>query len=86
MYWRNLANSSHFNDGIEFLRRHHAPRAGGSNEIELVKSAIGWGAYTKALDDITDILMSVRVADKPIDEPSIHAGVGRDSDGPDRAE
>jgi hypothetical protein len=75
MAWRNFANSSHFEAGIEHLRRYHAPRAGGSNEIELVKSAIGWGSYTKALDDITDVLMSIKAADTPIDEPSLQSSL-----------
>lgn len=69
--WRNFAASPAFQLGIDWLRHNKAPTATGSNEVELLKSALSWGAYMKALEDVQDVLTALPEQRESSDEPSI---------------
>ena len=55
--WRNFAASPSFQAGIDWLRHNKAPKtSGAATDTELVKAAIGFGAYMQALTDVEDAL------------------------------
>lgn len=69
--WRNFAATDHFINGLDWLRHNKAPAASGSNEIELLKAALAWGSYMKALEDVQDVLTALPEQKESSDEPSI---------------
>ena len=69
--WRSFAASPAFQLGLDWLRHNKAPATTGSNEIELLKSALSWGAYMKAIDDVQDVLTVLPTPAESTDEPSI---------------
>ena len=69
--FRNWAQTPEFQKGLDWLRHNRAPAATGSNEIELLKAALSWGAYMKALEDVQDVLTALPEKQDSPDEPSI---------------
>ncbi len=68
--WREFTASPAFERGIAYLRHNEAPKCEGS-EAELVKSAIGWAAYMKALKDVEDVLTYIPEQIKSAEEPGL---------------
>ena len=69
--WRDFSATPEFEHGMMFLRHNHAPKPGGANEVELVKSAIGWDQYMKALQDVEEVLTFIPQVERSADEPSL---------------
>lgn len=69
--WRSFAQSQPFQQGIDWLRHNRAPATTGATEVDLLKSALAWSAYMKALDDVQDVLTELPGIKESQDEPSI---------------
>lgn len=66
--WRNFAQTADFQRGIDWLRHSQAPRVTGADEVEILKSALGWGAYMQALEDVEDKLTTIPKQGGDLDE------------------
>ena len=69
--WRDFAATPEFQAGLDYLRHTKAPECGGSDEIQLVKSAIGWSNYHQALRDIEEVLTEVKREERSPEEPGL---------------
>lgn len=69
--WRDFAGTPAFTQGIDFLRHNHAPTMSGDTEAAMLKSALGWNAYQKALSDVEEILTALPKQAASLDEPSL---------------
>jgi len=78
--WRRFAGSSEFDTGVNFLLRHHAPRASGKTVGEITEAALKWAGYVEALDDLTRILCEVKAKEVSIDQPGLIETRGGDND------
>jgi hypothetical protein len=84
--WRAFVASPAYREGRDHLSRYYCPQAGGANEIELVKSAIGWGAYQQALIDQEEVLTKIKKTERSLDEPSLQAPAGKADEAEDRGD
>lgn len=69
--FRNWAQTPEFQKGLDWLRHNKAPACSGATEVELLKSALAWGAYMKAIEDVQDVLTALPDKQESSEEPSI---------------
>ncbi len=73
MEWRKFMGTPAAQVGIDFLRHNHAPRCDGKTDVELLRNALGWGAYQQALKDIEDVLTELPKKEVSLEEPPLNA-------------
>lgn len=64
MAWRAFTATPEFRQGVDFLKENQSPKVAGKTSLELMETALKWGAYIEALNDITEILCEIQ---KPSD-------------------
>lgn len=67
-WWRSASESQEFLDGIMYLRVNASSSLGGSTEGDLLKSALAFTGYQKALSDIEDKLTFIPQREKSSEE------------------
>ena len=68
--WREFVGTPAFERGLDYLRHNEAPKCEGT-DAELVKSAVGWAAYMKALKDVEEVLTYIPEQIKSAEEPGL---------------
>lgn len=71
MAWRAFTATNEFRAGIEHLKEEAAPKVTGKTPVELLDTAMKWGAYIEALNDLTKILCEIPKAEESAEDSGL---------------